>query len=375
MSKCKYTINREDLMLQNVEVGQEFTSYKELCEAVGIEAKQGGASRASQIKELKKHIDFQNISRKKIVITEIYLIEKPKLDARKDGNNSVYREDFLSIIIVLLRNASKNYLLLSRAQLIKELGLVNDNYTKCKYNSLETAKKLNIPEQNLLDFFMITDTRLISNVESNLKFFKDKYFNVDEVTAVRVKGKLYPRIATHDEKELIEICKNKAKKALGIESTAEIFSRNLWESYNEKVSEELNKRGSNITSFYSSYDFSFDRERIEELYQIHVKGRQTTRTKSRKAVNKNSRLSALESIERRKINEAKRRESGKNKKYANLRDEMIRDKNFDKYSKELVRTVININAKQISFLDDDKEQDNMCTFENYLDENTEQIPF
>lgn len=362
-------------MLQNVEVGQEFTSYKDLCEAVGIEAKQGGASRVSQIKELKKHIDFQNISRKKIVITEIYLIEKPKLDARKDGNNSVYREDFLSIIIVLLRNASKNYLLLSRAQLIRELGLVNDNYTKCKYNSLETAKKLNIPEQNLLDFFMITDTRLISNVESNLKFFKDKYFNVDEVTAVRVKDKPYPRIATHDEKELIEICKNKAKKALGIESTAEIFSRNLWESYNEKVSEELNKRGSNIISFYSSYDFSFDRERIEELYQIHVKGRQTTRTKSRKAVNKNSRLSALESIERRKINEAKRRESGKNKKYANLRDEMIRDKNFDKYSKELVRTVININAKQISFLDNDNEQNNMCTFENYLDENPEQIPF
>lgn len=377
MSKRKYTIEREDLKLDDIKVGQEFSSYNELCYTIGIEPKQGGNSKVSQVKEIKKHIDFENIGRKKIIIKDIYIIEKTKIDARKDGNNNVYREDFLSIIIVLLRNEhrnkNKNYKLIARARLIEELGLVNNNYKKGKNNPLETAKQLNIPEQNLLDFFMISDTRMIASVESNLNFFEDRsYFNVDRVTAVRLKNKPFPRIATHDEIELIESCKNKVKKDMGLESSAEIFYRNLWKVYNEKVTEELRKRGSNILYSYKAYDFGFDREKIEELYLDKVKGRNTTFTKSRKSVNKNSRKSATESISRRQSNALERVESGKNKKYANKRDNMLLDENFEKNSKKMVSKLLHIDAEQLVFPDLEKD---VCTFENYIDKNDDKFPF
>lgn len=347
---AKYKIAKEDLHLENITAGQIVKNYNEFCGLLGIKPKQGGTSRVSQIRELEQYINFEKIDRCKILIKEIYTIAKPKEDKRKEGNHSVYRDELLAILIGIFRKTKKNHLLCSRGWLIQELGFYNKNYRNCRNNVFETSKQLKIPEQNLLDFFMVNDTRIIKNVDSNLNYFSDKtYFFVNRVTAICIKSnsKEIHRIATHDEIEFISNCANQVKKDMGIQSDAEIFYRNLWDSYNSKLKDEFKKQGSNIAYYYKAYDFGFSEDVVEELYQKYIKGNSTTVGKTKKELNSKSKSAAFTSVDRRIGNAEKRIKDGKNNKFAMERDLMITDKSFKKHSKKLINNLISDNAKEI----------------------------
>ena len=359
MSKRKYTLEREDLNLNNIKKGQIVKSYRELCSLLEIKVLSGN-SKLSQIKELEQYIDFEKFEGNKLIIKDIYIIKKEKVDKRKDGNHSVYRDDFASVLSgILYKTKSKSYLC-SRGRLIEQLGFINENYRNCRSNLVKTAEELKIPEENLLDFYMSNDTRIIKSVESNLQYFEGRsYYFLDKVTAVCIKSEPINihRIATDDEKDLILKCANKVKLELGIQSDSEIFYKQLWNTYNDKIKEELKKRGSNILYYYKAYYFVMSRDKIEELYKKYIKDKKTTVTKSKKELNKKSKDSAMESLSTRQENAIKRISEGKNKKFAMQRDILLTDNDFKKYGKKIVNNLISTNAKtiQLSIFEDQND--------------------
>ena len=354
----KYKIDRNDLDLNNIQIGQIIDSYSQLCKLLGIEPKQGGTSRVAQKKELERYIDFENITRSKILIKDIYIIPKPKIDKREEGNNAVYRDCFIVGLISLLRKNKRNYFLCSRGFLIEQLGFVNKNYRSCRSNPKETALELKIPEANLLDFYMINNTKLIKNIESNLNYFENKsYYIVDKVTAVCIKDedRDIHRVATDDEKELILKCENEVKKNLGIQDNSEIFIKHMWTIFNDNVKQKLKDKGSNISYYYKAYYFTIYRDKIEELYQTLVKEEKSSLGKIRKEINDKYKESAINSLDSRQKNAQDRLQKGTNNKFATERDKMLTDDKFKKHGKKLINNLIskNANSIQITFFEEE----------------------
>lgn len=354
----KYKISRMDLNLDNIQVGQIISSYSQLCILLGIEPKKGGMSRVSQKKELEQYINFENITRNKILIKDIYIIPRPKVDKRMEGNNTMYRDCFIAGLISLLRKSKKNHFLCSRGFLIEQLGFVNKNYRNCRSNPKETALELKIPEANLLDFYMINNNKLIKNIESNLDYFESKsYYFVDKVTAVCIKcdGKEEHRIATDDEKELILKCENEVKKTLGIQDNSDIFIRNMWTIFNSNVKKRLKDEGSNISYYYKAYYFAFYRDKIEELYHILVKKEESSLVKVRDEINSKYKESAMNSLDSRQKNAHDRFKRGKVNEFTIERDSMLIDNKFKKHGKKLINNLIskNANSLKVEVLEDE----------------------
>lgn len=354
----KYKIDRDDLNLENIKPGQIVESYSQLCNLLGIKPKQGGDSRISQRKELERYINCENISRNKILINEIYLIPKPKVDKRKEGNNAVYRDYFIIGLISMLRRCKKNHLLCSRGRLIEQLGFVNKNYRNCRSNPKETAMELKIPEEYLLDFYMINNTKLIKNIESNLVYFERKsYYIVDKVTAVCIKNgnKEFHRVATEDEKELIVKCENEVKAMLGIQDNAEIFYKHLWTVFNNNVKQKLKEEGSDICYYYKAYNFSIHKDTIEKLYESLVKQENSSLGKIKKEINEKYKESAITSLDSRQENAKERLANGNGSKFSITRDIMITDDKFKKHGKKMINNLIsrNANSIQITFFEDE----------------------
>lgn len=72
--------------LSNIQAGQTFKNYKELCSALGEPVKSGKAKQC-QINNWKRYFEFKRDGHKYIII-KIYEAPKPKNDKRSLGNNS-----------------------------------------------------------------------------------------------------------------------------------------------------------------------------------------------------------------------------------------------------------------------------------------------
>lgn len=355
MSKTKYEINKK--CLANLKTGQVVDSYKELCLLLGMEPEQGGNSRKKQRNEIERYISIENITRNKIKINEIYLIPLKKIDNRKEGNNSVYIENVSNGLIIILKKCASSNLLCSRGFLAEKLGFINKNYKIGRNYPRETCEYLKTPEDNLLDFYSINQTRISKAIETSLKHFRRKsYCIVESVTIVCLNRNSKHRVATPNEKKLILKAENLVKEEIGIEDDAEIFYRNMWKEYNNKVKEKLQELESGIKYYYNGYDFQIDRDKIEKVYQEKIKANNITLTKIVDIINKESTKTAHESIGRRQENAKKRISENSNKKIAMKRDLMLLDENAVKYNKKHVNNLISTNAKSINKIINEKQQ-------------------
>lgn len=360
MARYNYKIEYDDLNLDNIKEGLEVDSYIELCNLLGIEPKKGGASRKAQQEQILQYINFEKISRKKIRINEIYLIPRYKDDKRKEGNNTVYRDDFIGVLAGVLLKSKSNSILLSRGRLIENLGFVNKNYRNCRSNTVETAKKLKIPEQNILDFYMMNSTKLAKNIDSNLDFYEgEEFFRLTKATAICINedGKKIHRLATKEEDALILYCRDTVKQELKLKTNSEIFIKNLWNLFNSKVNDKLKENGLHINYYYKAYYFVLNRDKLKQVYQENIKDKGTTLGKQKNKINDLYKESSLQSADTRQKN-AKERLSDENivrSNFSNMRDSMLVTDDYIKNNKKLVNNLIShkANSIQLTFLDEE----------------------
>ena len=74
------------MKIENLSVNQRIKNYKELCNILGIEVKNGGASKKAQFKELERFVRYEK-DKNSFIIKEIY--KQPIEAVSKGGNNTI----------------------------------------------------------------------------------------------------------------------------------------------------------------------------------------------------------------------------------------------------------------------------------------------
>lgn len=121
--------------IENIKVGDTFSTEKKLLIAVGFEKYDGSKQKKSQIRELQRYLTYEKtgkISRGKvtneIVITEIYETPKEKIDNRNGGNNTSIISDVIHDYIVSNLECSYCCIQGSKSGIIKQIGLVDEEF-------------------------------------------------------------------------------------------------------------------------------------------------------------------------------------------------------------------------------------------------------
>lgn len=367
--KCNYKINLEDLNLDNIKVGDVFIGQTALCRVLGIKPRISGNSKRAQEEELKRYINFEKVNQKRIVILEVYSTPKPRNDSRSKGNRSVYREDFIVILAkMLLKIRYEEEIIFSRGKLAEKLCLINSNYRKGRINTDLLSKKLKIPAENILDFYMINNTKIAKNIDSALLYYENEdYFSINRNIAICTKYNKH-RMATQEERDLIELCKNKIKEEMNFKTFEEIYFRNMYYIYNDKVIKEIQKHDENIKYYYRAYQFDYiNVKKLQEVYD-DMKSRKTTVTNTRHNVNENFKKSSIKSAETRQNNANKKLlQNDTYNKYRKEKYLLLTSEDFEKYNTKLVRNLISFKAHKIPELKDNE------ILECLEDENIENI--
>ena len=286
--------------INNISKGQIFKNYKELCIAIG-ESPKTSNSKNAQMKEWERFFMYSKQGHK-IVIEEIYGFPKEKQDMRSSGNNAAPYIDAIEDLLLNLLAQDKNngQLFLSRGRLLKELKMINENYTYYKNRKPALSKFTNIHIQEINDFYTSSNTTFKSNLETALnrlqkqslifwryaltvcyvntyvettatgqvKATKIKYINEDGEEVVKY-NTVHPsqqvkyRKATEDEIKMIIEIEREMLKQYKLNDKAEVFKRGLIQDFYKDVNDILFDK-TNIVYYYNSYEILFNDKHVQE---------------------------------------------------------------------------------------------------------------
>lgn len=357
---------QQNMNIENLKVGQEVRGYKNLCELLEIPYKKNKADKDEQLNELKEFIDFTQVSQRKFIINEIKSVVGELSDGRKDGNNSVYKDDLRLLVLHMLKQDKSETMLISRSKLFEITSMVSPNYRLGQKDIEKLSELLKVPTDFIYDFYSTNNSKLKNITDRNMLSFSDSehLFKVNIVTAVAMvkvhvmknelneplldsKGtvidrkNLEYREATEKENLFINRCEYDVRKHLEethnkkLSDTRDVFAHGLWNEYKKLIGKKL--KANNIAFYYRAYKIMYNNDIIKELWtefstkstkhhrkelnnKIIKSAQQTTKTNNTKAINSN-------------------KETVKTKIHS--------DNEYLNYNQKMVDNLININAPNI----------------------------
>lgn len=172
--------------IENLIQGQIIKNYKILCELLGWSVSSGGSKR-SQLKELECYCQYHKEGNK-FIIDEIYDKPKEKQDNRKNnkGRSADYIDDLeLRLLGEFLTKGKENNLTIGKSVLLRDVGLVNSNYSYCKQRQEKLANYLDIDKETIYDYYNSVDSMVVNNLEKALKnLVNEKIIDLDTTTIV-----------------------------------------------------------------------------------------------------------------------------------------------------------------------------------------------
>lgn len=251
--------------VKQLKVGQEFKSYRAVCEILG-EKQKGGTSKNAQLKEWSRYFNHRKDGNK-WVITEIYGNPLDKYDARSLlSGGSDYTEDLQTLILMLVElTGNENNLVITRNNLIMQLGLVNSNYKVGKHYPLGIERLLNVEPEVVLDFFTSTDRNLKRIIESALnKLDKKSLIRWRGARVLKFIGEEETRTATKKEDEYILESERRIMEKLNCNNEGEIFARGLSQTYYNQVMMTLNNDYNlHIEYYFRAYEIIFSKRSVQ----------------------------------------------------------------------------------------------------------------
>ena len=277
------------MQLNNLIVGQEY-KYKELCELIGIEPKTGN-TKNSQLKELATVVNYEK-NGVRFLIKEIYREKKEKMDKRRNGNNTVFADDFRNLMIYMLHKNRTESMLMSKGAMYKAMNLVNENYLIARSNISKLSEIVELPQEAIYEFYDYNGSKLRDTLERNLRHCRSRSLLLFEsVVAVAVydtivayndlnkpivdyKGELVHNIdvvyreATHEEKQIILKFENEVKEEMGLKDNQEIFLKKKWKYLKQEVENKLKQANTNIKFYYEAYKLTWNNDKIDSEYKL-----------------------------------------------------------------------------------------------------------
>lgn len=208
----------------------EITTYKEICNRLGIPYYTGGDQKKAQVKELKRYFDYEPVNRK-WMITDIYSSPLDK-EARAVPQNSIYVKYVECILLQYLANMHGNEAYLTKNRLWLLLGMINDKYNTYKdnYEDLEkTDKLMTFFEVN--DFYKRSSSYLSKIVERSLHsldrrslIFHNEVYMITEKTG---SGDYhYFEADVRDTEEILKV-KRKTLLSFGLEDEGQLIFKGI----------------------------------------------------------------------------------------------------------------------------------------------------
>ena len=276
------------MKIENLHEGMVIKNYKELCALLEIEVF-GGNQKRSQMKDLETYCKFHKEGQK-IVIDEIYAIQKEKVDNRENGAYDEMKNLILSIL--LLGEYEDSRAILPIGTLLNAIGAVSRNYSATHQYQQSTSEYLDMDVAYVNDFYDSTHKNLQRKLERRLNKLQDGSFifwgktvmicknnvsikfnelgeyELDENgNVISTVHKDY-RLATTEEKEIILETERKYLDEMGYEDIEDVYNHCRSKEFFGKVERDL-RRKYNINHYFKAYDIVFSRYNIErELTKI-----------------------------------------------------------------------------------------------------------
>lgn len=273
-----------------LEIGMKFDNYKKICEFLNEEIRTGN-SKMKQTKEWARYFNYTKQGNK-FIITEIY--EKPldKYDARTfNSGGSIYTEDLETLImglIYLKMKDNEHSMLITRSQLMCELGIINSTYNIGRQYKYGLASRGELDIKYVNDFYQLTDSSLKSMLETALKKLeKRSLIDFKSVYVFKVTGFKNDDVLTDDdgyfenwksinlnepvyyeaneyETSLILSEQSRLLEKYNCSNLSEIMFRGLGNKFFSEVTEVLNKQlNFNIDYYFKQYKIIYTSVGIE----------------------------------------------------------------------------------------------------------------
>lgn len=254
--------------INNINQGQIFKNYKELCLELEWEIKSGTDSKNAQFKELARYCKF-NKSGRKFIIEEVYETPLPKIENRgksegSRNNNTVYGDMIQLLVLDLLAQCKDGNLSISRGKLMLAINMINKNYSPLGEQTKKLSMYTEIEEQVIYDFYNTTNSNFKNAVETALKTLMDKriiWFEI--VTKVSEMGNYKTRLATQEEIEIVRDSEKAVLIELGYRKVSDVRTSRHWRLFKSKVKTLLNKE-SQIDYYYFAYNINANEKYLQE---------------------------------------------------------------------------------------------------------------
>ena len=241
-----------------LKTGMKFKNYKEMCELLEMEFKEGN-SRKAQFKELMRYCSYEK-SGHSIIIREVYPEPLEKENNYK-GNNTIYG-DIIQLLIVDLLAKSDGHLSIGRTKLMERIGMVNINYNECKIHSKKLAEFLNIDIKVIRDFYNTNSSNFRKIIETSLNKLMDKRIIMyNTVIKIKELNTYNYRDASKEELNTIALIERKTLSKMGYESISQIRMSKDWTKFKNTTNELLHSL-SDIDYYFTAYDIVINEEYI-----------------------------------------------------------------------------------------------------------------
>jgi len=365
--------------INNLQEGQTIKNYKELCNILDWKISAGDSKKA-QLKDLNLYCTYHKEGNKFIIDT-IYQQQKEKLDNRK--NNKGSRADYINDIELrllgeFLTKGKDNNLTIGKSILLRDIGLVNSNYSFCKKRQEKLANYLDIDKETIYDYYNNVDSMVVNNLERALKnLSNEKIIDLDTTTII-CKNKLitvnydHKTIidefdeeietiipiadtdvvyieATEQEKDIILRIEGQVLDEMKVKRITDLFGMGKIKDYFKKCYKEIRKELKDFNYYFKAYKITYNYDRI--VNKLNEYGYDDWL----KDIEKECNYIINEGVQNKIITNAKNRKSRKDKEYENSFGDVkpdekhacrLNDKYIDKYN-NINHNVIEITAKNI----------------------------
>jgi len=300
-------MNFENIVKLKLSIGIAIKNYKEMCSILGEKEKKG-KSRLLQIANWERYFKWHKDGQK-FIIDEVFEMPIEKIDNRgkTENNKAKYLTNIEKLILnLLVQGGSLGYgkIFLSKSKILKELKMINDNYSFCKLRLPKLSEFMNIDKEVIQEWYDSTSRMLESNLDISLKNLESqslifwskeitiaKAIPVAEINKPKVlktkitdqydeeiinydyfatnKVVLQYREGTDNEKRFILYTEKEVLKEMNFNNKSQVIACGKWQDFIENVNNILLDK-LNIAFYYKSYKIIFNIEHIlEETIEIN----------------------------------------------------------------------------------------------------------